>query len=301
MRLAIIIPAYNCAKTLLATINSLNNIQHGWDSVESLIICDDASTDETPLLIRSLSFNKTTLISIKNNNNIGEAGCYRKMLKKVSPEVEWLIILHADDLALKNFLTQNIALAKSASAKTAAISSNFYVFGNGKEVLASAPEDNRIVKRGGSRGDIEFTALYGTWWHISGSLVRRSAWERVGGRDGSLPQLGDWDLMFKWQGAGLELWCCQIATTMYRESPQSVSSRSYLSFSDVKERAEVLVKNKSVIANRTIYRYWAKAIIFTTFRRSAKFFLHGKMAIAFKGLKVGFASFMRVSNLIIEH
>lgn len=288
MKLAIVIPAYNCEATIKETLMSLQSITTGWPCIDCVMVCDDASTDETVAAIHGVQFDRSALTVLRHPENRGEAACYKTMLDALPSQIDWFLILHSDDIALGCFIERNVAIAeKCAQSKVAAVSSNYFVFGSGPERLAHSPADDVIVFRGGAASELRHTAREGCWWHISGSLINRHLWEMFGGRSPALPQVGDWDLMLRWQSAGYSVGHSLIPTTKYRaHRPGSISSKSYAEFRDLRERTEVIVSRPDVFDAR-LRRHLARQIGMSAARRVLKLLGAGKLKLALRGLSHG--------------
>lgn len=86
-RICVVLPAYNAARTLEATINEISS-----DFVDDLILVDDASIDQTVAMARKLG-----LFTIVHDKNRGYGGnqktCYRAALERAADIV---IMLHPD-------------------------------------------------------------------------------------------------------------------------------------------------------------------------------------------------------------
>lgn len=86
-RIAIVLPAYNAAKTLESTYNEIPH-----DIVDEIILVDDASTDATAALARSL--NIRTIVHAKNTGYGGnQKTCYGAAL---ASKADFVIMLHPD-------------------------------------------------------------------------------------------------------------------------------------------------------------------------------------------------------------
>lgn len=66
MRISIIIPAYNEAKHIISCLSSL---QKQTFKAYEVIVVDDSSSDETPILVKEFCVNNTTFKYIKKENN----------------------------------------------------------------------------------------------------------------------------------------------------------------------------------------------------------------------------------------
>jgi len=288
MKLAIIVPAYNCAATIGDTLLSLQDIDKGWGRVERVVICDDASSDNTLSVIQSITFDRCPLTVVRHDSNKGEAACYNTMLNVLSEDTKWFLILHSDDIALACFLERNLEILRQCNERVAAISSNYYVFGRIKERLAHSPAEDTVILRGGAKADIDHTAMVGCWWHISGSLINKDLWRQFGGRNPTLPQVGDWDLILRWQTAGYFVGHSLIPTTKYRiNGGKSVSTRSYIEFRDLQERASVILNYPAVFScemRRTI----ARKVGATALRRIGNLLRAGEVHLAVRGMSIGY-------------
>jgi glycosyltransferase involved in cell wall biosynthesis len=284
VNLGIIIPAFNCRETIEETLASLQAIERGWQHVAELVICDDASTDDTIAVIKTTDFNRCPLRLLCHETNLGEGQCYATMAASLPLDVNWFLILHADDLAEKNFLERNIDIARRCCSRVAAVSSNYWVFGKGTEqlILGHDPAEDVIVWRGSKHDEIMHTVSVGTWWHISGALVNRAVWEKLGGRDPTLPQLGDWDLMLRWQQNGYVVGHGLIPTTKYRIATGSVSSQSYLEFRDIRERTLIIMRHPALFTRKLRIRAAVKLAL-QALRRILKLILIGKPGHALRG------------------
>ncbi len=285
-QIAILIPAYNCASTIADTVNSLQQIGEGWEYVDRVLICDDASADATWSVLQSIEFDKCPLTLLRHEKNSGESACYGTMLKVLSDSIRWFLVLHADDLALPNFLKRNYGIMARCNDRVAAVSSNYITFGPGNERLAHSPAEDTTVFRDGAEQELVHTALVGCWWHISGSLINRDLWQKFGGRRAEFPQVGDWDLMLRWQMAGYAVGHSLIPTTKYRlNSGSSLSSKSYLRFSDIGERTAVILGLPEIFS-RSVRRKWAVRVARDSIRRACRLIASGKPLFAIRGALV---------------
>lgn len=293
MKLAIIIPVYNAAKTVGETIASLQRIEQGWEHVDQVVICDDASKDNSLEVIQQSHFDKCPLQVLRHGVNRGEAASYATMVARLSEDTEWFLILHSDDLALPNFIIRNLEIIRQSDEKVASVSSNYYVFDRFSEKLA-ADERDVVLFRAGTEENIRHTALTGCWWHISGALVNKKLWMEFGGRDGGLPCSGDWELLLRWQLHGYTVGHSVLATTKYRQwLGSSLSSSDYPVCRDFRERTKVALRLPEIFHGRT-KRVFAFLILKGALRRGVKFLLGLKILWAVNAFKVGIGSFLRL-------
>jgi glycosyltransferase involved in cell wall biosynthesis len=293
MKLAVLIPVYNAAATLQDTLDSLQRIESGWEQVEKVIFCDDASTDNSLALLENFAFDRCPVLILRHESNKGEAAAYSTMLSHVSPETEWFLILHADDLALPNFISRNLEILNLCDDTVASVSSNYWVFDGTAESIA-AKEEDIVFFRTGTPENIRHTATVGCWWHISGALVNKAKWLEFGGRDARYPYSGDWDLTMRWQLRGYTVGHSPVATTKYRQAhATSVSGNVYLRCSDFKERTSVALGLPEIFYGAVLRKH-ALSILFGAWRRAARFMVDGKVALSANAVRVGTGSFLKL-------
>jgi len=86
-KIIVVLPAYNAAETLTTTTNEIP-----MDVVDDIILVDDASTDDTVMIAKSLGL---TTITHKENKGYGanQKTCYKEAIKKGADVV---VMLHPD-------------------------------------------------------------------------------------------------------------------------------------------------------------------------------------------------------------
>ena len=293
MKLSILIPVHNAARTVGQTIASLEQIEDGWEHIDCVVVCDDASTDDSLGVIQHSPFTKCQILVLHHETNCGESGAYKTMEACLPESTEWFLILQADDLALPNFITRNLAILRMCDQRVASVSSTFWAFDDKKEELA-IPDKDIVLLAEATEESIQSTALVGCWWHISGALVNRMKWNEFGGRNPRLPYSGDWDLLLRWQLHGYTVGHSLIATTKYRQNyAGSISTSSYLKCTDLWERTEIALGLPTVFHGRT-KRVLAFRIFKAAVRRGVKFLLQRRVTFAMNAIKVGGQSLLRL-------
>lgn len=101
---SVIMAAYNAAETIEAAIRSILLQTH--DNFE-LIICDDASTDNTWCLMRSLADEDSRIKLIRQEKNRGSAVARNRCL--LQAQGEYIAIMDADDLCSENRLAVQVS------------------------------------------------------------------------------------------------------------------------------------------------------------------------------------------------
>lgn len=107
---SVIMAAYNAEETIEAAIRSILLQTH--DNFE-LIICDDASTDNTWCLMRSLADEDSRIRLIRQGKNRGSAVARNRCLSQA--QGEYIAIMDADDLCSKNRLAVQVSFLEKHS------------------------------------------------------------------------------------------------------------------------------------------------------------------------------------------
>lgn len=105
-RVSVIMPAYNAKKTIQASIESVvAQTVKDWE----LIVIDDGSCDETPLIIERLAAEDLRIKFFQNDKNRGVS--YTRNRAIALAEGEWIAFLDSDDQWLPEKLEKQLALA----------------------------------------------------------------------------------------------------------------------------------------------------------------------------------------------
>ena len=107
---SVIMAAYNAEETIEAAIRSILLQTH--DNFE-LIICDDASTDNTWCLMRSLADEDSRIRLIRQEKNRGSAVARNRCL--LQAQGEYIAIMDADDLCSENRLAVQVSFLEKHS------------------------------------------------------------------------------------------------------------------------------------------------------------------------------------------
>ena len=94
-KLAIIIPAYNAAQTLVSTVERIPS--RAWDNTAKVIIINDGSTDATSGAAQLLADVHDCVEVVENGRNLGYGEAVREGMKlALKTEADYVACLHAD-------------------------------------------------------------------------------------------------------------------------------------------------------------------------------------------------------------
>lgn len=103
-RVSIVMPAYNAARTLRAAVDSV--LAQDFPDFE-LIVCDDASRDDTAVLLAACA--DPRLKVVRNTANLGEGGARDRAIAEARGK--WIAVIDADDAWLPQRLSMLLAAA----------------------------------------------------------------------------------------------------------------------------------------------------------------------------------------------
>ena len=103
-RVAIVIPTYNSGRTVGETLASLVEQGPHLERVASVWVADDCSSDDTLAVVESAWSVPVQLKILTGEHNLGQWENVNRGVGEVRPHVEWILILHSDDVAKPNWL-----------------------------------------------------------------------------------------------------------------------------------------------------------------------------------------------------
>jgi len=173
---SIITPAYNCAKYIAETIESV--LSQDYENIECIVI-DDGSEDNTLNIMAEYEYGEHRLKTFTQQNN-GEQVTVNEALKVV--EGKYFMIVNADDPLLPHAVSTLVEVMEATPA------------------LCAYPDWNSINEDGSFRTniksrdyDFEYMVKHHTCLPSVGSMFRSSIIKTIGYRDTSYRWLGDFD------------------------------------------------------------------------------------------------------------
>jgi len=209
MSVSVIIPAFNVAKTISRTIESL--ISQTYTNWQAIVI-DDGSDDNTSEIVKSFR-TKCSKIIFKTQENQGEAAARNVALKYV--DKRWLLFLDSDDWIKSDHLEK---LTKFLDENN--------------EYDAVICKVARVTKDGTTYTDDFFPTQNDLFpllakhpvFPIHACLIKSSIVEEVGGFDKSFITCPDWDLWQRIARKGCTFGLLPETLSFYNIRPHSASN-----------------------------------------------------------------------------
>jgi glycosyltransferase involved in cell wall biosynthesis len=220
MSISVVIPAYNAARFIQETLESV--LQQTLPADEVLVI-DDGSTDDTASIAESFG---TAVRVIRRQN--AKLATTRNFGVEVAKS-EWVAFLDADDLWLSNKLERQMEeLSRHPEADLCY---------TGRVLLLQEGETTRLgqVVQVPPAEEIRKSLYRNTTFLASSVMIRRSTFLAIGGHDTNFKFVEDWDTWLRLLHAGTKFAACPEPLVQYRIHLNSVSHNALPSLLEAKE------------------------------------------------------------------
>jgi glycosyltransferase involved in cell wall biosynthesis len=219
----IVVTSYNDGNFLHESVGSaLDAIEATVTAHVELLVVDDGSTDARTIQVLNRLQRCGVVVSFEGHN--GLAATRNTAISAITSD--WYIPLDADNRIRPNMVD---VLLQAATSSSAAVYGDAQRFGSQTGRWRMGPTDPDRLRVAN---------------HIdSCALIRRSAWQAVGGYDADLPGLEDWDLWNKLLQASYELTYLPQIVFDYRVRDHSLLSHLagpwfHRVISTIRDRAE---------------------------------------------------------------
>jgi glycosyltransferase involved in cell wall biosynthesis len=256
-RWSVVIPVYNCAEYLAQALPEVVAQLVDRDDAE-IIVVDDASSDDPARVVERLGRDRVQYRP--NPGHLGAVSTFNRCLGLATGELVHL--LHGDDMVLPGFYTaMEHALADPTAVAAVcrvqdldAHNSPLYItrsYRKGTGVWMNALDALAVSNR----------------VRAPGIVVRRAAYERVGGFRTDLPHAADWEMWTRLAAHGSIMFVDQVLAC-YRRHDTSDTSARVRTGANVKERVTAIGVIAGHVApnrrRRTTRRALAYAVVFAT-------------------------------------
>lgn len=177
---SIIITTHNRPRLLLRAVESA----HAAGTNVEVVVVDDASTDETSSLCRTLD--GITYVRVERNRRVAGA----RNIGLLASRGEYVTFLDDDDLRLPGSLDEQIELLEAD--RQAGL-----IYGQAICEDQQGQPTNHVYAREYPQGDIFWPLLSQNFIPCGSAVFRRSCLNRVGLLDDGLPGIDDWDLWIR--------------------------------------------------------------------------------------------------------
>lgn len=276
-KIAILIPTFNSANTISETLKSIERQGDALERITAIYIADDCSQDGTIEVAKATWKREVPLIVLPGVRNMGERANVNRVMAQIQERVDWVFILHSDDIAKDNWLEIMITQLYVWGEKVASICSSWDTLLPDGSIIPGQDEPFRDVEViSGGPNSVRSTLLKGCWWHISGCAIRMEAFKAVGKFAPNMSQLGDWDWLLRCLERRRAIVYVPRTLILYRQHPESVSTHSFQRNRDIHESLQIVYRYAYLLSWNELTRFHARRASWTI-RRLGRAMLKGNV------------------------
>ena len=257
--IVILVPSYRCETTIVETLESIQDQGESLSRIRTVIVADDGSGDRTAEVARSAWKSPVPLQILERHFNCGEYASVNNAVEQFQPEIEWFLIMHADNIAKPGWLQAFLNRIPQATEDVALIgSSHDSLSENGRVQPGECEPPDRVVTVLGTKAAVADTLRMGCWWHISSCAIRVAAFRKVGGLPKIMQLKGDWDFMLRVLADGWTIEHLPRSLMLYRDNPAGSSSITFRRHMDIWETMTVVGRFHQVLSGNSLARIHAR-------------------------------------------
>jgi glycosyltransferase involved in cell wall biosynthesis len=244
--ISVILPVYNCPQHIQEAVESV--FSQTYDNFE-LILIDDGSTDDTPLILRQFTDQRVQLITQQNQ---GLAAALNQGIRL--SHGRYIARQDADDIALPERFSKQVAFMESHP--------NCALVGTWAEIWEGNVRTTRMHRHPADNTALHFELILNNPFVHSSVMVRKSALERVGvySTDTARQPPEDYEL---WSRIAREYEVANIPEMLqiYREVANSLSRKGTTPFLEhlVKINRRLCIHQALMFKGNPILRRCAKS------------------------------------------
>jgi glycosyltransferase involved in cell wall biosynthesis len=211
-RFSVVVPAYQAASTLGATLDAI--LAQAFSDWECVVV-DDGSTDDT-LLIATTYAQRDPRFRVVHQSNQGTAGAYNSGAS--SAVGDFVVICSADDILLPEHLSRMSAFIDSEGGYDIYSSNGYYWLPGAYQVLPDDPDERQEVH------SLELSDVIHRCFYSVGATYRRELHAAVGGyRSGVFGE--DYDFWLRALASGAHHRYLPEPLSLHRVSPSQKSAK----------------------------------------------------------------------------
>jgi glycosyltransferase involved in cell wall biosynthesis len=257
--IVILVPAYRCETMIVETLESIQQQGELLNEIRAVIIADDGSRDRTAAVARSTWKSPVPLVILERQFNCGEYASVNSAVEQFPPDIEWFLIMHADNIAKPGWLQTFLERIDQTTDDVGMIGSSYDSFADGGPIRPGENEPpDRVVTVTGSKAAVADTLRMGCWWHISSCAIRVAMFRKVGGLPKIMQLKGDWDFMLRVLVDGWTIEHLPRSLMLYRDNPAGSTSISFRRHMDIWETMLVIGRFHWAMSGSSLARLHAQ-------------------------------------------
>ncbi len=241
---SVMIPTYNCAEYLRETLASVLAQDPGPAEMQIEIVDDCSTRDDPEAVVRELGRGRA--VFYRNPRNLGPTQTFNVCVERARGH--WVHILHGDDAVLPG-LYQECRRAIAARPDLVMVAGPLVMIDEtGRWVAVIGPRGPEL---GGVFEDFLRAEAAEQLFQYAGTVVRREAYERVGGFCTVFGHTQDMDMWFRIGECG-PVWCTRRPYGLFRVHAASDTSRQLVLGTNVHEEVVAVQMNLARLATHAI-------------------------------------------------
>lgn len=285
-RYAIFIPCYNAAATIGLTLQSVQQSIQALGTSIPVFVYDDCSKDISTEIVKRFSQQHPNIQLRQNAQNSGERKTTNQAFLSFREQFDWVFIIHADDIAKENWLSELIKQIEPEDDDTCfTVWSSYDVLYEKDNSIKSGETSGQVHKGGKDLNMIRhYISKISASWHLSGCAINAELYCRLNGFHEDMPQFGDTDFFVRGLLAGYTHIYIASSLTTYRITPGGVSSVSFRTNRDIREIYMLIDSYKKVMDKKSLAAMYS-TITKISGRRAVKWLLKREFQLALKNLR----------------
>jgi glycosyltransferase involved in cell wall biosynthesis len=241
---SVMIPTYNCAGYLRETLASVLAQDPGPDQMQIEIVDDGSTRDDPEAVVRELG--RGRVVFYRNPRNLGPTQTFNVCVERARGH--WVHILHGDDAVLPG-LYEECRRAIAARPELVMVTGPLVMIDEtGRWVAVIGPRGPEL---GGVFEDFLRAEAGEQLLQYAGTVVKREAYERVGGFCTVFGHTQDMDMWFRIGECG-PVWCTRRPYGLFRIHAASDTSRQLVLGTNVHEEVVAVQMNLARLSARAI-------------------------------------------------
>lgn len=274
--ISIVIPTHNRAHLLLRAIESI--LTQNFQKFE-LIIVNDASTDDTATLVKSISDERIRLINLNKNQGASKA----RNIGIKAANAKYIAFLDSDDEWLPGKLEKQYALIKNSSSNVGIVYSGFNKHKGNK--VRYVPDSTVKHKSGNIFNEI----LKHNFITFQTIVAKKECFEKSGLFDENLKCRHDWELLIRLSRDWLFLYIDEPLVNVYSTEDSITLTHELDMFGwlpIIEKYITVFKRHPSILANHYMrIATWATPVNIADFKKRKKLMIKAVKCYPFVNYK----------------
>jgi GT2 family glycosyltransferase len=242
MKFAIVIPAYKAAATIAETLAALAAQPDIQEAIAIYLVNDCSPDNQVEVAQAAWTLTQPPLEVITPAQNGGVWRATNIGIERARDAgAEWVLFMHADDLAKPDWMQTLLAAIRNAPAHVASVCSSYdLLYPDGRVESGEHNPKREYELVSASDKSVRDTLLMGCWWHVTGGSIRVAAYEDISGFDPRYYAIADWDWSLRLLNSGWDILYIPLCLIYYRQHVNTITAQTIRTRERVVEQVEII-------------------------------------------------------------